>query len=277
MNPFKKIAKKHLGQNFLIDERMKKKIIDIVAPTQEEIILEIGPGLGALTQPLIATGATVYAVEKDPAMIARLQHSLPSARLHLIEGDFLTIDLTSIPQIHKIIGNIPYNISTPIIQRLIACQKFFPYAFLTVQREFAQRLTARPGTKDYGSLTCLVQYYADVQIHFHISPQSFRPVPKITSSFIQLSFREPADRADDERILFQITQSAFAQRRKTLLNALSSYVSKNILQTILKDLKIDVHQRPDTLALNDYIRLANALTRAKQTQTSCSTQKTNAS
>jgi 16S rRNA (adenine1518-N6/adenine1519-N6)-dimethyltransferase len=259
MSSLSKIAKKHLGQNFLIDSRVKDRIIQATDIKPGEVLLEIGPGLGDLTEYLIAAGASVYAIEKDTALISELQKRINDSRLHLISADFLTYDISQLPKIDKIIGNIPYNISTPIIEKVISQRAACRDIFLTVQLEFAKRLTAQINTKDYGALTCFVQYYYAPYIHFQIRPQSFRPIPKVTSSFIQLSFHEPVKKAKNEETLFLITRTAFSQRRKTILNALSSIMPKNNLKEILYELKIEENKRAENITVQDYITLANKI------------------
>lgn len=270
MDALFKDAKRHLGQNFLIDSIVKDRIFGAADPRPGETILEIGPGLGDLTERLVKTGAVVYAIEKDAALIPHLQKRIGVSNVHLIREDFLTFDFSQLPEIDKIIGNIPYNISTPIIERIISQRSRCRNVFLTVQLEFARRLSAQPNTKDYGALTCFVQYYYDIVSHFIIHPQSFRPVPKVTSSFIQLSLADPGHQAEDERVLFQVTRTAFSNRRKTILNALSPLLKKDLLKHILRDLKIEESLRPENIALEQYVELADAVSR----ELSLSTRKT---
>jgi len=254
-----KNAKRHLGQNFLVDARVRERIIQAAEISPGEVILEIGPGRGDLTESLIAAGAVVYAVEKDTALVPRLRQRIPDERLQVMTGDFLKISIPEIPTVDKVVGNIPYNISTPIIEKLIDERAVLRHIFLTVQREFARRLIAEPGTKDYGALTCFVRYFYDVREHFLIHPQSFRPVPRVTSSFIELSYRDPVVRARDERLLFKITRMAFSRRRKTLVNALVETVSREKLKTVLAEMNLDERVRPEELSLSEYVRLADAL------------------
>lgn len=254
-----KIAKKHLGQHFLIDENTKNRIIDAAGLSADDAVLEIGPGLGALTQMILKTGAGVHAIEKDSALIPQLKQKVDSKNFHLIEADFLKHDLSRLPSISKVLGNIPYNISSPIIEKLITCRSKFQDIFLTTQLEFAQRLTAHPGTKDYGALTCFIQYYADVKILFKISPNCFRPVPKVTSCFLEIHFREPELKAQNEDLLFKITRAAFQQRRKKIENALAGISEKKTIEKTLDALKIKKGSRADHVSLEDYIRLTNSI------------------
>jgi len=256
-----KTAKKYLGQNFLIDDAVRKRIVAACGLRPSDTVLEIGPGRGAITHDLLKGASTVYAIEKDAALIRHLKDNISDPSFHPIEADFLTHDLSALPTIHKVIGNIPYNISTPIIEKLIRHRSLCADAFLTVQREFAQRLAAAANTKDYGALTCFVQYYADIKILFKISPQSFRPIPRVTSCFIHLHFRQPNEKADDEALLFKITQTAFQQRRKKIINALSPIMEKERLKSVLENLNIARGRRAENIPLSDYINLANTLSK----------------
>ena len=257
-------AKKHFGQNFLINENIKHKIIDAAQLSPDDTVLEIGPGLGALTEKIVETGAELFAVEKDPALAAHLPHLINAKNFHLIQDDFLTYDLRELPRITKVIGNIPYNISTPIIKKLLAHQAHLQTALLTTQWEFAKRLTAKPGTKDYGSLTCLVQYYAETDILFKINARSFRPAPKVASCFIKLQFRKHTACVQDERLLFRIIHTAFQQRRKKVQNALAGILEKNKMECVLETAGIKKDIRPDQISLEDYIRITDLIYRRQK-------------
>lgn len=254
-----KIAKKHLGQNFLIDDNIKNRIIDTAQISSSDTILEIGPGRGALTERLLKKKATVYAIEKDPGLISYLHNAVPQKDFHLIHHDILTFDFSSTPKLTKIIGNIPYNISSPIIETLITNRAYCSEIFLTTQLEFGQRLSAKPNSKNYGSLTCFVQYFADVNILFKINPGSFKPIPKVMSCFLRISFHEPAKKAKDEKLLFRIIRTAFSQRRKKIENTLCQIIDKKKMLEILKRLKIASGKRADHLHLSDYIAIADMI------------------
>lgn len=260
MNISKK-AKKHLGQNFLISEPIKNRIIEAGNIQPDDVILEIGPGMGAMTRKIIEQGAAVYAVEKDPDMIRVLKENLSGDRLHVVSGDILKQKLADFPALTKIIGNIPYNISTPVIEWLIQERARCPEVFLTVQWEFARRLAAKPHNKDYGALSCFAQYYAQIDLLFKISPKAFRPIPKVTSCLIHLVFRKPAIKAEDEGLLFRITQTSFQQRRKKIINALERLFEKEMLIRKMTALGISPESRAENITLEQYVELANALTR----------------
>jgi 16S rRNA (adenine1518-N6/adenine1519-N6)-dimethyltransferase len=171
----------------------------------------------------------------------------------LIHHDFLTCDFSRLPAFTKTIGNIPYNISTPIIEKLIALRQQCPLVFLTVQLDFAERLIAKSGTKDYGALTCFIQYYADTEILFNISSAAFSPRPKVTSAFIRVRFGDFPVRAVNEKLLFKLTQAALGQRRKKMINALSSLISKEITEEILEKLDVPKNIRGEDLKLEQFV------------------------
>ncbi|MEW5895173.1 MAG: 16S rRNA (adenine(1518)-N(6)/adenine(1519)-N(6))-dimethyltransferase RsmA [Candidatus Omnitrophota bacterium] len=266
-----KIAKKHLGQNFLTNPRIIDRIVNTADIRPDDTVLEIGPGLGALTKMIIPTGVMFFAIEKDPQMVVKLQESIPNNNLHLIQHDILTYDFSALPALTKIIGNIPYNISTQIVEKLIAVRHQCPRAFLTVQLDFAERLAAEPGNKDYGALTCFIQYYADVKILFNIAASAFKPRPKVTSAFISIQFREPMLKATDEKLLFQITRTVFNQRRKKMINPLSGLFRRELLENIFERLGIPKNIRGEDLELRKFVEIANLVNE----KTTCSSLKTN--
>ena len=198
------VPKKHLGQNFLVDPNIKNKIIAACRLQKDDIVLEIGPGPGALTRIIAAQVKTLYAVETDARFCEDLKRDPDLEAVKVIHGDILKYDLKSLPPGTKVIGNLPYYISSPIIERLIGHRSIFPQCFLTVQWEFGRRLTAQPHTKDYGSLSCFAQYYGDVKILFKIPPAAFRPAPRVVSCFVAITSREPQIKAHNEPLLFDI-------------------------------------------------------------------------
>jgi 16S rRNA (adenine1518-N6/adenine1519-N6)-dimethyltransferase len=224
----------------------------------EDTVLEIGPGRGAMT-PLIAQGAgRVICVEIDKQLIPGLESKLSgTGNTTVINADFLDFDITRLGKRLKIFGNIPYYITTPIIERLVACRQSVDTAYLTVQKEFAKRICAAPGTKEYGSFSCYVQYYCQPAILFTISRNSFFPVPKVDSAFVRLRMRkEPAVKVSDEATLFAIIRAAFGQRRKTLRNALGPLVPAGRLEKFFRCRGIDPRVRAEKLSLEDFASLA---------------------
>lgn len=247
--------KKYLGQNFLIDTRIRQRIVNSCDLQEHDTVLEIGPGLGSLTELLLPKVQTVYAVEKDPKLVAELKEKFSSHKnLTLLCDDFLRFPLSQLPPRTKVVGNLPYNISTPIIEKFLTEPHACPELYFTVQWEFGRRLAAQPGSKDYGALSCFVQYFSDVEILFEISPKCFRPVPKVTSCFIKIAFRPPCEPVTETEKLFHLIRTAFQQRRKKITNSLSSILGKDIM-TILKKAGIDGNLRAENLSLRDYIRI----------------------
>jgi 16S rRNA (adenine1518-N6/adenine1519-N6)-dimethyltransferase len=258
-------AKKHLAQHFLIDPRIKEKIIDACGLNQNDVILEIGPGKGALTQAMADRAKHIYAVEIDRQLCCQLQESLPAKNVTIIPEDILQFDPSQLPRITKVVGNLPYNISTPIIEKLIEQRRLFRELYLMVQWEFGRRMAAPSGSKEYGSLSCYVQYYFSVDILFRIKNTCFRPVPKVMSCFLKLTPRDPILKARDEQLLFSIIRTGFQQRRKKILNAIRKLYPPEVLAPILAELKIGGNSRPEEITLNDYISLTNLLKETKRT------------
>jgi len=226
---------------------------------KEDIILEIGPGLGILTETMAPQVAGLYAIEKDKDLYRKLNEHFNSPRIHILHEDFLKFDVTKIPGLTKIIGNLPYNISTPIIEKLIHEIHAQQTCFFTVQWEFGKRLTSQKSGKDYGALTCFVQYHCDLQILFKIKNTSFWPAPKVASCFMKMQLKRKKLCADDEQLLFKIIRQAFQQRRKKIINALGDIIDKDKLSHILSTIKIKPDFRAENLALEDFIKISNAL------------------
>ena len=204
-------------------------------------MVEIGPGQGVLTRLIAPQVKRLICVETDRDLIEPLRSSLSSS-VEIVHADFLKWDMGHLPQGVKVIGNIPYYISTPIIEKLIEDRTKFSAAFLTVQLEFGQRLTAKAGGKDYGSLSCFAQYYADIKMLFKIKNTCFKPAPKVDSCFLRLMMRPHACKglAGDEEFLFKLIQTAFQQRRKNIVNSLKGLVGKEKLEGALKILGINL-------------------------------------
>ena len=251
---------KSLGQNFLVDARVQQKIVDKCLLKADDTVLEIGPGKGAITARILPLVKKLIVVEKDRQLVALLKENLAEPQLEIVEGDFLKIDFDSLAKDLIVIGNIPYYISTPIIEKILENKNKIQRAFLTVQLEFGERLAAVPGNKDYGSLSCFVQYHADVKVLFKISPGSFHPQPKVRSCFVSLTMKPtPTLPAKDEAKLFALIQKAFMQRRKTIANALKGVGEQEKLLKEFERLKINPQSRPEELSLLNYIEIANNL------------------
>jgi len=252
---------KKLGQNFLIDEHVVQSIVKAANITQGDAVLEIGPGIGTLTQGLAEAGAAVTAVEIDRRLIEVLAKTLEGyENIRVVHGDILRIDIgkeVAAPR-YKVVANLPYYITTPIIMGLLEAHMPVDILVTMVQKEVAQRMVAVPGTKDYGSLSVAVQYYTKPEIMFVVPPASFIPPPAVDSAVIRCTVREKPPVEVNERIFFRVVKAAFAQRRKTLSNTLKTTgVPADILKVILEKAGIDGGRRGETLSLEEFAAIAN--------------------
>ena len=250
--------KKHLGQNFLINEHTIDRIILNCGFQKDDVVLEIGPGLGALTKRLAGKVKKVYAIETDRELFETLQGQLSQESVELIKADVLKYDFRKLPGNLKLVANLPYNISTPILEKLIDHISQFTAIFLTVQLEFGRRLAAQPNSKDYGSLSCFAQYHAEVKVLFKIPNSCFRPIPKVDSCFLKIQPRPAILPARDEKALFQFIQNAFQQRRKKISNALGVSIAPEQLTPILQKLNLSENLRPENLSLKNFVDITNA-------------------
>ncbi|MBI5416182.1 MAG: ribosomal RNA small subunit methyltransferase A [Candidatus Omnitrophica bacterium] len=250
--------KKSLGQNFLINPRIRQRIIEACELQPDDVVLEIGPGMGVLTRPLSAAVKHVLAIEKDNFLAPQLEKEFAGTNVTVEHADVLKYPFEQLSAPMKVVGNLPYNIATPIIEKVLAFRRKFPVFYLTVQLEYGNRIVAKPGSKDYGSLSCFVQYYAQTEKLFKIPPSAFSPAPKVNSCFLSLRMRlEPAAKARDEEFLFKLIRTCFSQRRKTLKNSLAVIYGKGETEELLRKFDIDPMLRAEDLSLEDYVRLAN--------------------
>ncbi|MFA7373057.1 MAG: 16S rRNA (adenine(1518)-N(6)/adenine(1519)-N(6))-dimethyltransferase RsmA [bacterium] len=262
-------ASKRFGQNFLIDRNVLHKIVEAAKIDRADRVMEIGPGLGTLTAELLKCAAKVVAVELDRAMFDMLGHELGQAgNLVLVEGDILKLDWEELWQREFsghpaiVLGNIPYNISTPIIIKLLAHHKLIARAVLMIQREVADRLQAKPGNKDYGALTVAVACRAAVQRIMTVSPRAFTPSPKVSSAVIRLDMLpQPSVSVRDETFFFKVVRGAFQQRRKILANSLADNLnlSKEQIIQAMEAAEIPPKARPEELSLAAFGRLSDTL------------------
>ena len=261
-------AKKSLGQNFLRDEIIIHKIVDAFELTSGDTVIEIGPGQGALTRELLERAGRVVAIEFDRDMIAVLRERFGrSNNFVLVDADILDLDLASLASDNttKLVGNLPYNISTPILQKLIECRAMFTYLVLMFQREVVERITAPPGGRERGFLSVLVENAFNAERLFDVPPTAFSPVPKVWSSVVRLT--PHASRVPDDSLLRDIVSISFAQKRKTLLNNLK--LKFKDADAVLKHCQIEGRRRAETLTLDEWIRLTGALAeRANLTKSS---------
>jgi 16S rRNA (adenine1518-N6/adenine1519-N6)-dimethyltransferase len=251
------VARKRFGQNFLIDARVIDAIIELIAPRRDDTVIEIGPGLGALTAPLLQRLAHLHAVEIDRDLVARLRRRFSSDRLSIHAGDALVFDfgrLAVAGRKFRIVGNLPYNISTPLLFRLERFAGRVRDMHFMLQKEVVERLVAAPGSADYGRLSVLLQYRFVMDRLLDVPPESFDPAPKVDSAVVRLIPRDPVRRAArDEARFAMLVAAAFSQRRKMLRNTLKGLVD----ETELACLGIAPTARAEELSVADYVRLAN--------------------
>lgn len=271
LNTYKIQANKSLGQNFLIDDCVIEKIIESSNIEKEDLIIEIGPGLGVLTERLLKKSNNVVVIELDKKMIEILQNRFCLNRnLEIINDDVLKVDLekliknkkeqTNINKV-KIVANLPYYISTPIIMKLLENRLEISEIIVMVQKEVAQKLGAETGTREAGAITYAVEYYAKATPIIDVPKESFIPSPKVESQVIKLEVRQnPKIEVEDEKLLFNIIQKSFMQRRKTLSNALINnriLDSKEEVGKMFKTLEIPSNVRGENLTLEEFGKIAN--------------------
>lgn len=257
-----KMSKK-LGQNFLIKRGIVDEIVHAAELTSGEPVLEVGPGIGTLTQGLAQSGADVTAIELDRRLLEVLDTTLASYdNVRIIHGDVLKLDVPSIMnhKPFKVVANLPYYITTPIIMSLLESKLPIERLVVMVQKEVALRMVAKPGTKDYGALSVAVQYYTEPDIVLDVPPKSFLPAPAVTSSVIRCVLRDkpPVD-VIDEKLFFRVVKAGFAQRRKTFANTMKTTgLSKDRIEELLAKANIDGQRRGETFTLQEFADVANA-------------------
>ncbi len=273
-------AKKSFGQNFLVDNNYIEKIISALNPQAGEAIIEIGAGRGALTSRLVASGADIIAIELDKDLIPILQHEFGDGEnFTLVENDALKIDFRELLQSQhsqvqssksKLVANLPYYISTAILQKLIEQQECFSELVLMLQREVVKRITAEAGNSERGFLSVLVEAFAETEKLFDVPPNAFRPVPKVWSSVIRIKFRELRPiifGKRNEQVFRQLVSAGFAQKRKTILNNFKN-ASSNLqkmfdqnggISSVLDSVKIDQRRRAESLTLEEWQRISDSI------------------
>ena len=258
--------RKGLGQNLLIDDDILEKIVKAASLAKDDLVLEIGPGLGVLTKRLASLASKVIAVEVDPALVRLLGRELRDYKnVEIIEADILKTDLSNLlppssPKL-KVVANLPYYITTPVIIRLLEKRDLLENMIIMIQKEVGERILASPGGKDYGSLSILVQYYAIPELITPVSSSSFIPRPKVDSSVIKLKIADaPRVKVDDEKLFFRVVRGAFGKRRKMLPNALSAGgFDKEKIVDLLNQMGLDPKQRGETLSIQEFAALSNLL------------------
>jgi len=259
--------KKSLGQHFLIDRNILKKVVQTAKINEDDVVLEVGPGLGEMTMELCKKAKKVIAIEIDLNLIKILKEKLLKyPNIELIEGNILEIDFLKIYKSEgkplKVVANLPYNISTPLIFHFIEERKYFSDLTIMVQREVAERIVSPPGSKAYGTLSIFVQLVAIPSIKFFIKRSSFFPPPKVDSALVQIVWRRELWFGKEfEKWFKEVVRGAFNYRRKTLLNALknSELPLPTDLDEKIRRAGLDPKRRPETLSIKEFIRLAEAL------------------
>ena len=257
-----KMSKK-LGQNFLIKRGIVDEIVHAAEITVGEPVLEVGPGIGTLTQGLAQSGADVTAIELDRRLLEVLDTILASYdNVRIIHGDVLKLDVPTIMnhKPFKVVANLPYYITTPIIMSLLESKLPIERLVVMVQKEVALRMIAKPGTKDYGALSVAVQYYTEPDIVLDVPPKSFLPAPAVTSSVIRCVLRDkpPVD-VIDEKLFFRVVKAGFAQRRKTFSNTMKTTgLTRDRIEELLAKANIDGQRRGETFTLQEFADVANA-------------------
>ncbi len=255
--PINMKARKRFGQNFLVDDYIINSIVDAINPKPGDNLVEIGPGHAALTRPVLERAGRLTAIELDRDLVEMLRHDPFLKGLELIEGDAMKIDYTSLPGAGslRVFGNLPYNITSPIIFHLLSQKGIIDMHFM-LQKEVVERLSAAPNCKDYGRLTVMTQYFAKVLPMLIVPNTAFRPRPKVTSAVVRLV---PKDLSDEQRALATylntVTTTAFSARRKTVRNALGKIFSEEELTLH----EVNPEYRPENLTVEQYVELAETL------------------
>ena len=267
LNKYNAHANKGYGQNFLIDQNVVDGILEKAEVNKDDLIIEIGPGLGNLTSPLLENAGKVICIELDPKMVSILtdRFSLYN-NFELINDDVLKVDLNKIIEENsnfksaKVVANLPYYITTPIIMKLLEDKLNLESITVMVQKEVAERLADRPGGKEVGSITYSINYYTDPEIIISVPRDSFIPAPNVDSAVIKLDvLKEPKVKVLDEELFFKIIKFSFLQKRKTLINSLSNsgLMPKDLLEEMLNDLGIDLRVRAEQLSLEEFAKMTD--------------------
>ena len=271
LNKYKFVFQKKFGQNFLIDEHVLSKIIRSAEITEDDFVVEIGPGIGTLTQYLAASAREVAAIEIDDALIPILKDTLSAYdNVTVIHEDVLKVDLCKLAEEKnggkpiKVVANLPYYITTPIIMGLFENHVAVESITIMVQKEVADRMKTGPGSKDYGALSLAVQYYAKPELVANVPPNCFMPRPRVGSAVIRLTrHTEVPVEAEDEKLMFQIIRASFNQRRKTLVNGLGNapelHIPKEMTTEVLEEMGLSASVRGEALTLAQFAELSNRI------------------
>lgn len=261
------IPRKGLGQHFLVDRNILNKVIRTAQVEKEDVVLEVGPGLGEMTLALARQVEKVIAVEIDPKLVAILNKKMKDyPNVEVVKGDILKVDFRQFLKREghpiKVVANLPYQISTPLLFRFIESKEAFSTFTLMLQREVAERMGAPPGRKEYGPLSIFIQMFSDVSIRFFIKPSAFFPPPKVESAVVHMVWKEkPMIETNDEEWFKRVVRACFGYRRKTLVNALkhSGLFLPEPVELKMEAIGIDPRRRPETLTIQEFAGLAEAL------------------
>lgn len=259
--------KKRLGQHFLVDRNILDKVIRTAEVNKEDVVLEVGPGLGEMTLGLARRAKRVIAIEIDSTLVEILKKKMSTvSNVEIIEGDILKADFDALSRQAeaplKVVANLPYQISTPLLFRFIESRRFFSSLTLMLQREVVKRMIAPTGVKEYGALSIFVQMVSHPSIHFFISPSAFFPRPKVESAVVHFVWRkEPWIEPDGEAWFKEVVKASFSHRRKTLINSLkhSGLPLPLLIEERMKKVGIDPRRRPETLSIKEFIHLSETL------------------
>jgi 16S rRNA (adenine1518-N6/adenine1519-N6)-dimethyltransferase len=250
------VARKRFGQNFLVDHGIIAAIISAIDPKRDETVVEIGPGLGAITEPLMARVDHLHVVEIDRDLIARLKKQHTPERMTIHEGDALAFDFASIGKDLRLVGNLPYNISTPLLFHLAEYVDIVRDMHFMLQKEVVERMVAEPGDADFGRMSVMLQYRFYLEWLIDVPPESFNPAPKVDSAVVRLIPKPVSElNAKSQEKLAQVVLTAFSQRRKMLRNTMKSLLS----EAAFAELGINPTLRAEDVPVEDYVRIANYL------------------
>jgi 16S rRNA (adenine1518-N6/adenine1519-N6)-dimethyltransferase len=248
--------RKRFGQHFLTDRHYLARIVEAIAPAREDAMVEIGPGTGLLTEEIAARVDHLHVVEIDRDLAASLRNRFPPARVSVHEGDALEFDFAALPAPLRVVGNLPYNVSTPILFRIAALEGRIRDCTFLLQKEVVDRMVADPATPDYGRLSVMLQYRFEMHSMLYVPPGAFTPPPKVDSSVVRMVPLGPGrPRAKDEKRFAELVSAAFSQRRKTLRNAAGALASPEAFELA----GVDPGRRGETLSVHEFIALCNAI------------------
>ncbi len=269
--------RKRLGQHMLLDSNINRKMVDVASVTEKDLVVEVGAGYGGLTEPLAQRAGKLFSIEIDPRFETILREKLAaSPNVHIFIGDVLNHDLADLLAAHlphdgplKMVSNLPYYITSPILAHFLESNLFFETMVVMVQKEVAQRLTASPGGRDYGVLSLISQFYAEIDKIGNVPRTCFRPMPDVESSIVRFRCRrKTAAQGEDKDFLFRVIRAAFGERRKMLKNALERShdlpFSREEIEAGLSEARINGERRAETLDLEEFLQLVRALSRHQE-------------